>query len=114
MKDPEPGHAGEEPLDARRHGAGSADRIAARPRALSSSTTAGKTVSHKWFMISGQDATGEQTGTVESIEFTDRDPAMDAPSATSSSRSSTTKAVLLPDGKVLIGQGVNRSAELRR
>ena len=35
---------------------------------------AGNTVSHKWFMISGQNADGDQTGTVESIEFTDRNP----------------------------------------
>ena len=68
----------------------------------------GHTVSHKWFMISGQNASGEQTGTVEEIEFTDASPRwrkvgeIQQPLA-------TTKAVLLPDGKVLIGQGVNRS-----
>lgn len=69
----------------------------------------GHTVSHKWFMISGQDANGDQTGTVEVIDFTDANPRWKfvgnilQPLA-------TTKAVLLPDGKVLIGQGVNRSA----
>jgi hypothetical protein len=69
----------------------------------------GRTTSHKWFMISGQDASGNQTGTVEEIEFTDAVPKwrrvgdIQQPLA-------TTKAVLLPDGKVLIGQGVNRSA----
>ena len=69
----------------------------------------GRTVSHKWFMISGQDANGDQTGTVEVIDFADAKPRWKfvgnilQPLATS-------KAVLLPDGKVLIGQGVNRSA----
>lgn len=70
---------------------------------------AGHTVSHKWFMISGQNANGDQTGTVEVIDFADPNPRWRfignilQPLA-------TTKAVLLPDGKVLIGQGVNRSA----
>jgi Galactose oxidase-like, Early set domain/Kelch motif len=67
----------------------------------------GKTVSHKWFMISGQDASGTQTGTVEEIEFTDANPKwrivgeIQQPLA-------TTKVALLPDGSILIGQGVNR------
>jgi hypothetical protein len=70
---------------------------------------AGHTVSHKWFMISGNDANGNQTGTVEVIDFTDANPQWEfvgnilQPLA-------TTKAVLLPDGQVLIGQGVNRSS----
>ena len=69
----------------------------------------GHTVSHKWFMISGNDEDGNQTGTVEVIDFADKNPQWEfvgnilQPLA-------TTKAVLLPDGKVLIGQGVNRSA----
>jgi hypothetical protein len=69
---------------------------------------AGHTMSHKWFMISGNDADGNQTGTVEVIDFADANPHWEfvgnilQPLA-------TTKAVLLPDGKVLIGQGVNRS-----
>src|SRR2546425_3000571 len=68
----------------------------------------GHTVSHKWFMISGQDQSGAQTGTVESIDFTDARPRWEK--VGSSLRPlATTKAVLLPDGKVLIGQGVNRS-----
>ena len=68
----------------------------------------GQTLSHKWFMISGNDAEGNQTGTVEVIDFADPNPRWKfvgnilQPLA-------TTKAVLLPDGKVLIGQGVNRS-----
>jgi len=69
---------------------------------------AGHTVSHKWFMISGNDANGNQTGTVEVIDFADANPHWQfvgnilQPLA-------TTKAVLLPNGQVLIGQGVNRS-----
>jgi hypothetical protein len=74
----------------------------------------GKTVSHKWFMISGQDEAGNQTGTVEEIEFF-RAPGIPDPSprfkvvGSILQPLSTTKAVLLPDGMVLIGQGVNRS-----
>src|SRR2546427_1381542 len=34
----------------------------------------GHTVSHKLFMISGQNESGDQTGTVEEIEFTDARP----------------------------------------
>jgi len=69
---------------------------------------AGHTASHKWFMISGRNADGDQTGTVESIEFTDRTPRWRKVGDILQPLS-TTKAVLLPDGKVLIGQGVNRS-----
>jgi Domain of unknown function (DUF1929)/Kelch motif len=67
----------------------------------------GRTVSHKWFMISGQVA-GQQTGTVEEIEFTDAVPRWRKVGDILQPLS-TTKAVLLPDGKVLIGHGVNRS-----
>jgi Galactose oxidase-like, Early set domain/Kelch motif len=70
---------------------------------------AGKTVSHKWFMISGEDAAGEQTGTVEVIDFTDRNPRWRIVGSILQPLA-TTKAVLLPDGKVLIGQGINRSS----
>src|SRR6266545_4972321 len=70
--------------------------------------SAGHTVSHKWFMISGQNASGEQTGTVEEIEFTDPNPRWKIVGSILQPLA-TTKAVLLPDGKVLIGQGVNRS-----
>jgi Galactose oxidase-like, Early set domain/Kelch motif len=69
---------------------------------------AGHTVSHKWFMISGQDADGNQTGTVEKIDFTDAQPQWEIVGSILQPLA-TTKAVLLPDGKVLIGQGVNRS-----
>ena len=68
----------------------------------------GHTVSHKWFMISGEDANGEQTGTVEVIDFTDRNPRWSIVGSILQPLA-TTKAVLLPDGKVLIGQGINRS-----
>ena len=68
----------------------------------------GHTVSHKWFMISGQDASGDQTGTVEEIDFTDPNPRWKIVGSILQPLA-TTKAVLLPDGKVLIGQGLNRS-----
>jgi len=68
----------------------------------------GDTVSHQWFMISGQDPSGNQTGTVERIDFTDANPRWQTVGSILQPLS-TTKAVLLPDGKVLIGQGVNRS-----
>ena len=68
----------------------------------------GVTTSHKWFMISGQDANGAQTGTVEKIEFTDASPRWTTVGSILQPLA-TTKAVLLPDGKVLIGHGVNRS-----
>jgi hypothetical protein len=68
----------------------------------------GQTVSHKWFMISGQNESGNQTGTVESIDFADASPQWEKVGDILQPLA-TTKAVLLPDGKVLIGQGVNRS-----
>ena len=68
----------------------------------------GQTASHKWFMISGQDENGEQTGTVESIDFAETAPRW-RKVGNILQPLATTKAVLLPDGKVLIGQGVNRS-----
>src|SRR5213594_3114656 len=66
----------------------------------------GRTVSHKWFLISGQTPTGGATGTIEVIDFVEPNPRwslagmMAVPLRTS-------KAVVLPDGKVLIGQGLN-------
>ena len=69
----------------------------------------GDTVSHKWFQISGTNADGGQTGTVEVVEFTDAQPKYKFVGNILQPLS-TTKAVLLPDGKVLIGQGVNRSS----
>lgn len=67
----------------------------------------GETVSHKWFMISGQRG-GQQTGTVEVMDFTHAVPQW-ATVGSIQQPLSTTKAVLLPDGKVLIGHGINRS-----
>src|SRR5688500_1934913 len=58
-------------------------------------------------MISGQ-KDGNQTGTVEEIEFTDAAPRW-RKVGNILQPLATTKAVLLPDGKILIGQGVNRS-----
>jgi hypothetical protein len=68
----------------------------------------GRTVSHKWFMISGQNADGDQTGTVEVMDFADANPQWQIVGSILQPLS-TTKAVVLPDGNVLIGQGVNRS-----
>jgi hypothetical protein len=68
----------------------------------------GRTKSHRWFQISGRDSNGDQTGTVEVVDFTDAVPRYRIVGSILQPLS-TTKAVLLPDGKVLIGQGVNRS-----
>jgi hypothetical protein len=67
---------------------------------------AGRTVSHQWLMISSRGADGV-TGLIEAIDFTDPRPRwrqvgeMLVPLATSN-------AVVLPDGRVLIGHGLNR------
>jgi hypothetical protein len=68
----------------------------------------GQTISHQWFMISGTSSDG-QTGTVERIEFTHANPRWEKVGNILQPLA-TTKAVLLPDGQVLIGQGVNRAA----
>ena len=68
----------------------------------------GHTVSHKWFMISGQMRRRSDRHRRE-IDFTDASPRWEKVGDILQPLS-TTKAVLLPDGKVLIGQGVNRSA----
>jgi hypothetical protein len=68
----------------------------------------GQTTSHKWFMISGQDAAGDPTGTVEVMDFTDTSPKWKKVGSILQPLA-TTKVVLLPDGQVLIGQGVNRT-----
>jgi hypothetical protein len=67
----------------------------------------GLTKSHKWFMIGGQNASGP-TGTVEVMDFTDGNPRW-RNVGTMLQPLATTKAVLLPDGNVLVGQGVNRT-----
>jgi hypothetical protein len=68
----------------------------------------GQTLSHKWFMISGQDEAGRQTGTVEVIDFTDTAPRWRTVGSIQQPLA-TTKVALLPDGSVLIGHGVNRA-----
>jgi hypothetical protein len=65
----------------------------------------GETVSHKWFMISGQLGT-QQTGTVEVMDFTDPTPEWKTVGSILEPLR-TTKAVVLPDGNVLIGHGLN-------
>ena len=104
---PEARRAGEEPLDAARHGAGSAavllpDREPHRDRRRRPHRLA--QVVHDF----GTERDGEQTGTVEVMDFTDAKPRWRKVGDILQPLS-TTKAVLLPDGKVLIGQGVNRS-----
>jgi hypothetical protein len=66
----------------------------------------GQTVSHKWFMISGTSASGP-TATIEMIDFTDASPQW-ATVGELIHPLTTSKAVVLPDGKVFIGQGLNR------
>ncbi len=65
------------------------------------------TVSHKWFMISGTSASGA-TATIEEIDFTHKKPQWRKVGELIHP-SNTSKAVALPDGKVLIGQGLNRA-----
>ncbi|HEX2122051.1 MAG TPA: hypothetical protein VHL59_10455, partial [Thermoanaerobaculia bacterium] len=66
----------------------------------------GRTTSHKWFMFSGRErGTGALTSTIEEIDFTHPRPQwrivgnLVHPSTTS-------KAVLVPDGTVLVGNGL--------
>jgi len=68
----------------------------------------GRTVSHKWFMISARMQQGADR-TVEVIEFNRLDAEMEN-GGLDSAALATTKVALLPDGSVLIGQGVNRAA----
>jgi hypothetical protein len=67
----------------------------------------GHTVSHRWFMISGQDAAGRPTATIEAIDFAAPSPRW-AVAGQLAYPLTTRKAVVLPDGKVLLGQGLNR------
>jgi hypothetical protein len=67
----------------------------------------GRTVSHKWFMISGQSATGAATDTIEVMDFTEQSPRW-RPAGKLAYPLTTRKAVVLPDGKVLLGHGLNR------
>ena len=68
----------------------------------------GQTISHKWLMISGRTSSGGVTSTIEMIDFTDAKPQWKKVGELLHPLT-TSKAVVLPDGKVLIGQGLNRS-----
>jgi len=74
----------------------------------------GETVSHKWYMISGRRPNPTNptqtipTGTIEVIDFADPTPRW-RPAGQLLVPLTTTKAVVLPDGKVLIGHGLNRA-----
>jgi hypothetical protein len=65
----------------------------------------GKTITHKWFMFSGTNASGEATSTIEMIDFTERSPRW-RKIGDLIQPSDGSKAVLLPDGKVFIGHGL--------
>lgn len=66
----------------------------------------GRTVSHKWFMFSGRErGTNALTATIEEIEFTEAKPQWRVVGALLHP-STTSKTVVLPDGKVLIGNGL--------
>jgi hypothetical protein len=67
----------------------------------------GKTVSHKWIMISGQTPAGSATATIEAIDFAEPSPRW-KPAGQLEYPLTTRKAVVLPDGKVLLGHGLNR------
>jgi hypothetical protein len=64
----------------------------------------GQTRSHRWLMIAGRNDTGATVATIEEIDFTDKSPRWRRAGALIHP-SLTTKAVVLPDGKVLIGHG---------
>jgi hypothetical protein len=66
----------------------------------------GHTTSHRWFVISGEDENGP-TATIERIEFADANPRW-AKVGETRQPIDTLKAVLLPDGKVWLGHGLNR------
>jgi hypothetical protein len=68
----------------------------------------GHTVSHKWLMISGRDSSGTATATIEMIDFADTMPRWRKIGELLYPLT-TAKAVVLPTGKILIGQGLNRN-----
>jgi hypothetical protein len=74
----------------------------------------GNTTSHRWFMLGGNSNTvpSVPTPTIEMIEFTDASPRWKDVGEVLQPLT-TTKAVLLPNGKVFIGQGLNRDAVRR-
>ena len=65
----------------------------------------GHTISHRWFMFSGRDASGGFTSTIEMIDFAARVPRW-SKVGNLIHPSNFTKAVLLPDGKVVLGHGL--------
>jgi hypothetical protein len=67
----------------------------------------GQTLSHKWIMISGEDTDGAPTATIEAIDFAEPIPRWRAAGQLAYPLT-TRKAVVLPDGKVLLGHGLNR------
>jgi hypothetical protein len=67
----------------------------------------GRTVSHRWLMISGRPG-GAVSGAIEMIDFMDARPRWTKIGELLYPLT-TTKAVVLPDGKVLIGHGLNRN-----
>jgi len=68
----------------------------------------GQTVSHKWFQISGRDEDGDPTATIEVIDFADASPRW-RPAGQLLFPLNQSKVVVLPNGKVLIGHGLNRA-----
>lgn len=71
----------------------------------------GRTRSHRWLMISGRDDDGATVGTIEELDFTDRTPQW-RHAGDLLHPSLFSKAVVLPDGKVLIGQGLFRDGAI--
>lgn len=67
----------------------------------------GHTRSHRWLMISGRGDEGATVGTIEELDFTDRAPQW-RHAGDLLHPSLFSKAVVLPDGKVLIGHGLFR------
>lgn len=65
----------------------------------------GRTVSHKWLMISGRDDAGTIVGTIEEIDFTEASPIWRR-AGDLIHPSINTKALVLPNGKVLLGHGL--------
>lgn len=67
----------------------------------------GRTVTHKWFMFSGRNRATPAafTATIEEIDFTDPSPQW-RQVGNLIHPSTTSKAVVLPDGKVVIGNGL--------
>jgi hypothetical protein len=64
----------------------------------------GKTRSHRWLMISGRNDAGATVATIEEMELTAKSPRW-RKAGDLIHPSLTSKAVVLPDGKVLIGHG---------